>query len=233
MTWRKTLHVQFHYTAEQIAAGQIGAHGLLAFILQYGMFGVQKDVRGAMRISERAIEAGDRNAMFDLGLLLEIRGDGVDVEADMARSVSLYRRAIDACHEGAVMYLAYIMENGEKDVQKDLHGSVELYERAIDAGDRTVIYFLGTLLEDGAEGLEADILRSVSLLRRAVDAEHVLAMVQLADILQHGNEDVRQDVHNAVGLHERAIEAGDVDAMFSMALLLENGAFGVIVPKGY
>jgi hypothetical protein len=101
----------------------------------------------------RAADAGNSEAMFNLGALLEQQGDPAGAE-------TWYRKAADAGNSWAMYTMGALLE-----LQGDLAGAETWYRKAADADDRSSMFELGALLEGRRDWAGAE-----TWYRKAADA---------------------------------------------------------------
>ncbi|MEV4842975.1 tetratricopeptide repeat protein [Micromonospora matsumotoense] len=149
-----------------------------------------------------AADTGDIGAMFNLGVLLEQRGDCQE-EAEQ-----WYRRAADTGHTDAMSNLgALLAQLGDREEEAE-----QWLRRAADAGHAGAMFNLGVLLAQlGDREEEAE-----QWYRRAADAGHAGAMFNLGVLLAElgdRHEEAEQWLR-------RAADAGHAGAMSNLGVLL-------------
>ena len=148
----------------------------------------------------KAAEAGDSEAMFTLGVLLDDRGESGQAE-------TWWRRAAEAGHSGAMFNLGVLLDDrGES-------GEAETwFRRAAEAGDSGAMNNLGVLLELRGKSGQAE-----TWFRRAAEAGDSEPMLSLGVLLeQRGKSD------QAETWYRRAAEAGHSGAMNNLGVLLDD-----------
>ncbi len=155
----------------------------------------------------RAADAGQREAMLNLGLLLKQRGELAEAEiwyrrvadtgdsgamlnlglllhdrGELAEAETWYRRAADTGHSGAMLNLGLLFEQ-----QGDLGEAEGWYRRAADTGDSGAMLNLGLLLHERRELAEAE-----TWYRRAADTGDIRAMYNLGGCLNSGGSSLRR-----------------------------------------
>ena len=164
-----------------------------------------------------AADAGDTDAMSNLGLLYE---NGQGVPQDCAKAAELYQKAADAGDTRALKYLGVLYKNGWG-VPQDYAKAAALFQKAVDAGVTTAIFHLGVLYKNG-QGVPQDFAKAAALLQKAVDAGDFFAMYPLGVLYANGRG-VSQDCAKAAELYQKAADAGHPDAMNDLGTLYENG----------
>ncbi|KAH3764286.1 sel1 repeat family protein [Pelomyxa schiedti] len=189
----------------------------LGICYDFGVGGVEKDIHKAVKLYQRAADAGHSTAMFNLGCCY-YNGEGVGM--DICKAVALYQRAGDAGNCTAINNLGCCYEKGYG-VRQDTGKAVELYRRAADAGNCTAMCSLGAFYHDG-NGVEKDIHKAVTLYQRAADSGEPQAMYNLGWCFQHGTG-VNKDVQKALTLLHKAADAGNAAAMCNLGVCYYNG----------
>ncbi|KAH3765772.1 sel1 repeat family protein [Pelomyxa schiedti] len=189
---------------------------LIGAYLLDGAACMDRDPSKAVSLFQKAADAGNASAMFNLGLCY-YNGDGVD--KDINKAVSLYKRAADAGNTNAMTNLGVCCDNGNG-VDKDMNQAVSLYWRAADAGNTNAMFNLGVRYDNS--GVDKDINQAVSLYWRAADAGNASAMNNLGWCYKNG-DGVDKDMNQAVSLFQKAADAGNADAMFNLGVCYYNG----------
>jgi tetratricopeptide (TPR) repeat protein len=149
------------------------------------------------RAFRRADERGEPRAAFNLGVLLQERGERGGAEA-------AYRRGEDGGVSAASFNLGVLLE-----ARGDLEGAEGAYRRADDRGDASAAVNLGRLLEERGdlEGAEA-VYRHGD--KRGIGPASYNLGVLLAQ---------RGDFEGAEAAYRRGDERGDVNATFNLGVL--------------
>ena len=151
----------------------------------------------------RAAEAGDKDAMTVLGVLLQRRGKLDEAE-------NWYRQAAEARDRDGMTHLGVLLQRRER-----LEEAETWYRRAAnagngEAGDRDAMHNLGLLLQRRGRLEEAE-----PWYRRAANAGHGEAMHNLGLLLQR-----RARLEEAEIWYRRAANAGHCEAMHNLGELL-------------
>jgi len=164
-----------------------------------------------------AAEAGDREAMFNLGNRY-MEGDGVG--KDPAEGVRWLRKAAEAGQTGAMFNLGLLYVNGEG-VAKDPAEAVRWYKKAADLGDTDAMVSLGIAYHQG-EGVEKDLNEAFRWVRKAAEAGNSRAM-SLVGVSYANGEGVTKDVAEGVRWYRKAANAGDSNGMLNLGYAYFNG----------
>lgn len=165
------------------------------------------DVAAARAAWENAAEAGNGEAMHNLGVLYET-GDGV--AADPARAIEWYRRATEVGVPHSAFNLANMYREG-RGVEVDLRRAGELYEKAGSAGHGGALNNLGAMFLSGM-GVEADAEIAARLFQLAAENGSVNGLISLAQLREEGIG-VDQDPIEAARLYRIAAGTGDESAI--------------------
>jgi len=95
---------------------------------------------------EQAAEAGDPEAMFELGRMLE-RGIGVD--RDTGRALELFRKAAELDFADAINDLGFLHFQGGEGVVRDQAKALELFARAAQLRHPEAMFNYAALIDDG------------------------------------------------------------------------------------
>lgn len=165
--------------------------------------GLVASVRGyerqALRITKRAAETGDKDAMNHLGNLLHERGE-------LDESEYWWRGAADTDTDAMTGVGILLYERGEFDEARTW------WRRAAAIGDVKAIHNLGRLFSEQSEPAEAE-----TWWRRAAEAGNTSAMNLLAAVL-HG----RGKLDESESWWHRAADSGDTEAIYVIGLLLND-----------
>ncbi|MFD9106642.1 trypsin-like peptidase domain-containing protein [Streptomyces virginiae] len=172
--------------------------------------GLTADQRGNRPVTisgfERAAQAGEPSAMFNLGVLL-----ATQEPPDLDGARRWYEQAAQAGHAGAMFNLGMLLANQEP---PNLNGARCWYAEAALAGEPSAMFNLGLLLEDqGPPGLD----HALHWYKMAAQAGHTNAMFNLGLLLA---DQEPPDLKGARHWWETAAQAGDTDAMFNLGVLL-------------
>jgi len=121
------------------------------------------------RLYRRAADAGDGQAMANLGRMYE-RGRG-ELTKDDAEAVQWYRRGAAAGHGQAMASLGLMYERGRGGLTKDLAEAARWHQNGADVGDRYAMYCLGRAYEFGL-GVVKDRVQAVQWYRKSAALGH-------------------------------------------------------------
>jgi TPR repeat protein len=165
----------------------------------------------AIRAMRACASADDPNAMFNLGVLLQQRGDP---EA-LSEAETWYRRAAQHHDTDAMVGLGLLLEDqGTPDA---LTEAETWYRRAAQHHDTDAMVGLGLLLED--QGTPDALTEAETWYRRAAQHDHPDAMVNLGALLQQRGG---PDQAEAETWYRRAAQHNDADAMYNLGALLQQ-----------
>ena len=144
---------------------------------------VRQDVAEAVRWYRLASALGDKQAAFQLGVVLL---DGApDVPKDRASAKAQFEKAAGMGHPGALYNLGVLAIEGDGSTAADFAKAADYFKRAAIAGDDNGSYSYGVLLRQG-RGVPLDIAESAHWLKRAADAGIIAGQVEYAIMLFNG-----------------------------------------------
>lgn len=126
-------------------------------IATYRGDGVVKDRGKAAQLFQRAVDAGNTDALLWLARCYNVGGVGLEED----KAVQLYERALTAGDTKALFWLARCYDYGGVGLEVDKGKAVPLYERAADKGVGAAMLRLGCCYRDG-NGVNVD----TAILRR-------------------------------------------------------------------
>ena len=161
---------------------------------------------------ERAVDMGDADAMFFLGVnLLSI--DNASSDHQRQRGLNLIDWAATAGHAGALNYLALFYLNGDASLDISPCLTEEFVDRlnlAADAGDSDALFLRGHCYYSGEDGYAQDLLAALEDFVTAAKAGNADAAISAGAMLYQG-EAVPQDRRRAFELYQEAAELGSKD----------------------
>lgn len=100
----------------------------------------------AVALLTRATDAGDPEAMFELGKLFE---QGIGVDQDTKRAVELYHKAADLDFADAINDLGFLHYQGGEGVVRDQKKALDYFERAAKLRHPEAMFNYAALIDDG------------------------------------------------------------------------------------
>jgi uncharacterized protein len=146
-------------------------------------YAVKQDVAEASHWYRLASGLGDREAAFNLGVLLLNGAPGV--EKDRAAAKALFELAAAKNQAGGLYNLGVMAIEGDGTGKADFAKAADYFKRAADAGDDNGAYSYGVLLREG-RGVPLDIEESAHWLKRAADGGIIAGQVEYAIMLFNG-----------------------------------------------
>jgi TPR repeat protein len=171
----------------------------------------------AVRAKRKGAEAGDGQAMVELGLLLQ-HGEGV--EKDEVEALAWFRRALAAGNDWGLYELAQAFEHG-LGTPRDEVTAAELYHQAGLMGNVGGLVAYGSMLRDG-RGVARDDARAVEWFRRGGERGSSWGLLNLGDMIEAGRGVAKDDVE-AIRCYRRAAELDNNWARYHLAVMLEEG----------
>ena len=161
---------------------------------------------------ERAVDMGDADAMFFLGVNL-LSVDNASSDHQRQRGLNLIDWAATAGHAGALNYLALFYLNGDAGLDISPCLTEEFVDRlnlAADAGESDALFLRGHCYYSGEDGYEQDLLAALEDFVTAAKAGNADAAISAGAMLYQG-EAVPQDRRRAFELYQEAAELGSKD----------------------
>ena len=168
---------------------------------------VRRDVAEAARWYRLASGLGDKQAAFQLGVVLL---DGApNVPKDPAAATAQFAKAARLGHPGALYNLGVLAIEGGESAAADFAKAADYFKRAALAGDDNGAYSYGVLLRQG-RGVPLDIEESAHWLKRAADAGIIAGEVEYAIMLFNGvgvdrNETEAAKIFQKAAAHDNPI----------------------------
>jgi len=182
---------------------------------------VVADMKEAMNAFRKAIELGDSDAMYLVGVH---RLGQDDVESDR-NGIDLIERAADTGHSGALYYLALLHLNGEPEIGLEpcsLDKFVTLLDRAVEAGSVDAQFVRGNSFYGGAEGYPQDFKRALDDFLQAADSGHADSAVS-AGVMFHNGVGVLKDQRKAFELYQLGGELGSKEGWMNVVDCWQQG----------
>jgi len=179
----------------------------------------QKPLTAAQKEILQKAEAGDSNAMCELGDMYRTRESGFEI--DYTKAIEWYLKSAEAGHSTAMLKLADMYGDG-RGVAQNFAKALEWAQKAVEAGNVDAMLELAGGYEDG-EILPKDSIKAVEFYRKAAEANSTEGMLGLGGMYYSG-EGVKQDCTKAFEWVSKAADKGDDGiAKFFLALLYHEG----------
>lgn len=169
------------YKAEEM--GDANAMLQLGCAYMHGTKDVKQDIEQGIAWYRKAVKAGNRGAMNNLGVCYE-QGNGV--EKDLAKAVALYQEATEL-REGAAMYHLGVIAESEEFGPPDKAKALDWYRKAAKAWEQRAMIALGNAYEKG-DGVEVDRAEAIRWYREGAGMDNHSAILALAHIYHRGEE---------------------------------------------
>lgn len=197
-----------------------GAKRLMGDMYRQG-FGVEKDLKEAVKWYRSAAELGDALAECCLGSMY-LEGLGVDKDVKMA--AEWFKRAAMQGQNDARMQLGNILITGNE-IEKDVPAAWMWYQKAADAGNLDAKFNLGSMHQKG-EGVEKDLNKAEILFLQAAKAGHVISQRFLGKMYFYS--EAKKDLNASLKWFEKGAQAGDAESQNSIGQMY---FFGMGVEK--
>ena len=167
---------------------------------------LEKNIGHAMEAFEKAIEMGDLDAMYLVG----VNRMTSEARESIQSGFDLIKNAADVGHSGAKYYIALVMLNGEPTIgikPCSLEEFPRLLDDAVEAGNVDALFTRGHSYYHGTEGYPQNYDRALESFLIAADGGHADAAVSAGAML-HTGTGVPKDQRRAFELYQHAGELG-------------------------
>lgn len=188
-------------------AGELYANGL----------GIARDDAKAAEWYKKAVDLGDREAMFALAMM---KIGGRDGPANREDGAKLLAQSAKLGKAAAAYNLGLLYLEGQTFPQ-DIKRAAELFRQAAEAGNPEAQYALATFYKEG-RGVEKNLTEAAKWLSAAALADNTDAEVEYAIALFNGTG-VTKDIPTAVALMSRAARQNSPIAQNRLAHILIAG----------
>jgi len=182
---------------------------------------VVADMKEAMNAFRKAIELGDSDAMYLVGVH---RLGQNDLESNRI-GFDLIERAADAGHHGALYYVALMNLNGEPEIGLEpcsLGKFVTLLDRAVEAGSVDAQFVRGNSFYGGTDGYPQDFKRALDDFLQAADEGHADSAVS-AGAMYHNGVGVLKEQRKAFELYQLGGELGSKEGWINVVDCWQQG----------
>lgn len=204
---------QVNYSAalhNDAQAGDAQSMADLGWCYAYGK-GVDKDIKKAVELFNKAIAKGNTDAMRRLGNLYR-EGDGVPL--DYSKAMEWYQKAADKGDSEAMYNLGVMYANGDG-VSQNYAEALKWYQKAADKGDLDAIHNLGVFYENGWS-VTKDYTRAIEWYKKAADKGHPASMICMSDMYYFGRG-VEKNLNLALDWLAKRMEIIDDDVDYAIA----------------
>ena len=172
---------------------------------------INADRMAAILCFQRAVEMGDPDAMYFLGVnLLSTEDANLD---QRRKGLNLIDQAATIGHAGALHYLSLFHLNGDSSLSVSPCSSAEFVDRlnlAADAGDSDALFLRGHCYYNGEDGYAQNYNSALGDFISASSAGNADAAISAGAMLYQGDV-VPQDRRRAFELYQEAAELGSKD----------------------
>jgi len=182
---------------------------------------VVDDMKEAMNAFDKAIELGDSDAMYLVG----VHRLGEDDLKSYRNGIDLIERAADTEHDGALYYLALLHLNGDPEIGLEpcsLNEFVTRLDRAVAAGNVEAKFVRANSFYWGTEGYPQDFKRALDDFLQAADEGHADAAVS-AGAMFHNGVGVLKDHRKAFELYQLGGELGSKEGWINVVDCWQQG----------
>lgn len=166
------------------------------------------DPARAAAFLEKAVEAGDPEAMFELARMYE---RGIGVEQDVEKALDLFRKSAADGFADAINDLGFLHYQGGLGIIRDPKKAIELFGEAADQRHPEAMFNYAALIDDGvvADKTADD---AAEYLYRALRSGNEEVLGQLSDNPNMFKAATRRSLQRK--LSERAFYSGSIDGQF-------------------
>ena len=161
----------------------------------------------ALRLWQPAADAGDPQAMNNLGVLYD---KGLGVEPDVGRALHWYAKSAEAGHPSGMCNFGRMLEQG-RGIPPDVEEAARWFDLAARKGQPEAQYNLGMLYEQG-HGVGKDDAAAAAWYSRAAAANQPNALARLGHFYREGRV-VKKNLESATLLFYGAAMQGNTAAM--------------------
>lgn len=182
---------------------------------------IKPDLNEAMDAFSRAIDLGDADAMYLVGVHRMTSG----ARENIYSGLKLVERAAEGGHGGALYYLALLYLNGEPNIGLEPCTEAEFVEhldRAVEAGSVDAMFTRGHSYYHGTEGYPQNYQRALHDFLQAADDGHADAAVSAGAML-HTGIGVQKDQERAFELYQAAGELGSIEGWRNVVACYTTG----------
>lgn len=172
----------------------------------------------ALQLWQSAAEAGDPQAMNNLGVLYD---KGLGVEPDVGRALHWYAKSAEAGHPSGMCNFGRMLEQG-RGIPPDVVEAARWFDLAARKGQPEAQYNLGMLYEQG-HGVGKDDAAAAAWYSRAAAADQPDALARLGHFYREGRV-VKKNLESATLLLYGAAMQGNTAAMKELEEMADGAA---------
>ena len=177
----------------------------------------EKDYAKALPLLRQAAEAGNADAMVDLGRMY---ARGLGIEENDTQAVSWFRKAAEQNHAGGQYWMGVMYRFGEG-VTRDYTQAYEWYLKAADQNYANAQYAIAQFYEYGDYNLPQDYTKAYEWYKKAADNGSDGALVALGQMYEYGRG-FEKDEKRALEFYKKAADHGSDFAMIQIGSLYKS-----------
>ncbi len=177
----------------------------------------RKDVPGAFRAFQKALDAKHVDAGFYLARMMEL---GIGVKVDLKKALRLHRYAAEQGSGKSLNRLGVLLVNAGKGRNFLKHARI-LFCRSANRNHPDGLYNCARMKQTGKGGPK-DLVGAQKLYQKAIARGHIASHVVLAQMCQRGKPNLCNSV-KVIELFEAAAERGNPIALFELGSRYEVG----------
>jgi TPR repeat protein len=199
------------YIGQAAEAGMPAAMGALGQIYRYGVHGsIEVDTRQAVAWLKQAANAGDAEALYHQGVMLE---NGEAGKVDLRQAGDLLN---SAANNGSTAAMVYLGKHEAAKVPPNKSGAKTWFEKAANLNSADARHQLGLLLQN------TDPSQAFDYFRHAAAQDHSEAQSDLGFCYEHGYG-TDKNASEAFSWYQKSAKRGDRFGMYNLAGCYEKG----------
>eukprot|EP01006_Ploeotia_vitrea_P048971 TRINITY_DN67290_c8_g6_i1.p1 TRINITY_DN67290_c8_g6~~TRINITY_DN67290_c8_g6_i1.p1 ORF type:complete len:526 (-),score=244.98 TRINITY_DN67290_c8_g6_i1:143-1696(-) len=184
--------------------------------------GVVKDVNRAHELFQKAADAGDLNAVHQLGIMYQEGVPGsLTIRKDVDKAIALFEKAAKGGHYEAMNSLGFLYQHGDGPILADIEMAFDFYSKAAQMGFAKAQNNLGFLYFTGALDAQRrpDYFQAFSWFSKASARGNTSALYNMGVCYESGHGvDLNEEL--ALRCYEQAVDMQHTNAMASAGYIL-------------
>jgi TPR repeat protein len=209
----------------QVARGEAAAQVELGHKYEWGLDGLAKDQREAVRLYKLAADQGNAQGQSNLGFFYSFGRGGLP--KDERKAARLYKLAADQRNAWGQNNLGSLYRRGAGGLPEDEREAARLFKLAADQGNALGQGNLGLFYEGGMGGLLKDEHEAARLYKLAADQGNASGQNNLGAFYATGRGGLPKDQHEAARLFKLAADQDNTYGQYNLADFYERGVGGL------
>ncbi|MDD5328276.1 MAG: hypothetical protein PHY02_10780, partial [Phycisphaerae bacterium] len=178
---------------------------------------LDNDIKEAIQWFEKAVDAGNADAMFELGLMYY---SGTYVKKDYSKAFEYFLESANAGNEIAMYNVGSLYYEGNG-VETDTAKAVAWYEKSAQNGYTKAMNQLAQMYYFGSS-VKQDFKKTAEYYERSAKEGDLKGIYNLA-VLYRTGIGVEKDIRKAMLWFIKAAREGDPDSMYQLGVIFESG----------